>query len=253
MEDNQEQKPVEEAIKEVAAETEAAAEKAVDDRPEINYKMELERRRANEERLQRELEAEKSKQTNRYDANDITTWSDTELYALKNSQDPNHARYKAQAEDILVERKIERGMEKRQQLEKRANAEANLRSQYPEALNPYSDFSIAMEKVMSDLDLQKSPAGRLAAARIVAGESSKGSSKSTAASRKAEEARLKDVKQTLSEGDRPDPRTNLPNPTKQDDLVKRINNPKARQEDIGAAMGDLLKQKGLDINKMFPR
>lgn len=251
-ENNEDQKPMEEvvddAVEQVKEET-----KPVDDRPEINYKMELERRRSNEERLQRELEAERSKQTNRYDANDITTWSDTELYALKNSQDPNHARFKAQADDILVERKIERGIEKRQQLEKRGKAEATLRNDYPEALNPYSEFAQKMEQVMFDLDLQKSPAGRLAAARIVAGESSKGATKQTAAGRKAEEARLKDVKQTLSEGDRPDPRSNVPNKDNNEALLKRINDPKGKHEDIGAAMGDLLLKKGIDFKKMFPR
>lgn len=249
----EEQKPLEEVVNDAVEQVAEEVKKAVDDRPEINYKMELERRRSNEERLQRELEAEKAKQTNRYDANDITTWSDTELYALKNSLDPNHARYKAQAEDILVERKIERGIEKRNSLEKRGKAEATLRSQYPEAMDPYSPFAQQMDQVMSDLDLQKSPAGRLAAAEIVASRSQKGSGKTNAAGRKAEEARLKDVKQTLSEGDRPDPRTNLPNPTKDAELLKRINNPKAKHEDVGAAMGDLLKEKGFDINKMFPR
>ncbi len=250
--ENEEQKPLEDVV-EQAVEQVKEDVKPVDDRPEINYKMELERRIANEERLRRELDAEKSKQTNRYDANDITTWSDTELYALKNSADPNHARYKQQAEDVLVERKIERGIEKRQSLERRGRAEATLRTQYPQAMDPYSDFAQQMDQVMSDLDLQKSPAGRLAAAEIVASRSQKGSGKATAAERKAEEARLKDVKQTLPEGDRPDPRKNLPNPTKNEDLVKKINNPKAKHEDVGAAMGDLLKQKGFDINKMFPR
>jgi hypothetical protein len=249
--ENEEQKSVEETPELPAVE--AQAEKPVDDRPEINYKMELERRRANEERLQRDLEAERAKQTNRYDANDITTWSDTELYALKNSVDPNHARFKAQAEDILVERKIERGIEKRQQLEKRGKAEATLRAQYPDALNPYSDFAQAMETVMSDLDLQKSPAGRLAAARIVAGESSKGSSKATAAGRKAEEARLKDVKQTLSEGDRPDPRPNMTNPKKNEELINIVNDKHSSHEAQSLAMAELLKKKGMSRNDFFKR
>lgn len=249
--ENDEQKPVDEVVPEGSQPEVPVA--PVDDRPEINYKMELERRRANEERLQRDLEAERAKQVNRYDANDINTWSDTELYALKNSADPNHARFKAQAEDILVERKIERGIEKRQSLEKRGKAEATLRTQYPEAMNPYSDFAQQMDQVMSDLDLQKSPAGRLAAAEIVASRSSKGSSKTTAAGRKAEEARLKDVKQTLSEGDRPDPRTNMPNPKKKEELMQKINDPKTSKEDIGASMGQILKDQGLDFNKFFGR
>ncbi len=250
MENNEEQKPAEEVLEQAVENVEQEVKKNVDDRPEINYKMEIERRKAEADRLRQELETERSKQTNRYDANDITTWSDTELYALKNSMDPNHTRFKAQAEDILVERKIERGIEKRQQLEKRGKAEATLRNDYPEALNPYSEFAQKMDQVMFDLDLQKSPAGRLAAARIVAGESLKGSSKATAAGRKQEEARLKDVKQNLSEGDRPDPRSNMPNPTKTEDLWKQANNTRDIDKST-AAMHEILKARGLSRKDLF--
>lgn len=251
--ENEEIKPVEEVLKEIAAEPEAAAPAPVDDRPEINYKMELERRKASEERLRQELEAERSKQVKRYDANDITTWGENELVALKNSQDPNHLQFRQKAEDELFDRKMSRVLERERLNAKRANSELELRTKYPEALDQSSEFATKMEQVMFDLDLQKSPAGRLAAARIVAGESLKGSGKVNAAGRKQEEARLKDVKQTLPEGDRPDPRGNIPNPKKHEELIKRINNPKASNEDIGSAMGQILKDKGMDYNKFFGR
>ncbi len=243
-----EDQKVEDAVTEVAAETEAAA--PVDDRPEINYKMEIERRKAESERLRQELEAERSKQVKRYDANDITTWGDNELVALKNSQDPNHVQYRQKAEDELFERKMQRVLERERLNAKRANSEIELRTKYPEALDVSSEFALKMEQVMFDLDLQKSPAGRLAAARIVAGESQKGTGKASAAGRKQEEARLKDVKQTLSEGDRPDPRPNLPNPQKQDDLWKQANN--TRDIDKSSqAMAEILKARGLSRSDLF--
>lgn len=255
MENNEETKQeevVNEAIKEVSQpEGEAKATQPVDNRPEINYKAEIERRKANEDKLRYELEQERSKQVKRYDANDITTWNDTELVALKNSQDPNHLQYRQKAEDELFDRKMERAMERQRQQDKRSNAERELLSRYPEVHNP--EFAAAMDQVMFDLDLQKSPAGRLAAAEIVALRSSKGSSKANAAGRKQEEARLKDVKQTLSEGDRPDPRQTITNPKQHENLMKIVNDPKTSKEDKGAAMGRMLKDQGLDFNKFFGR
>ncbi len=249
--ENEEIKPVEDVKEDVTPEV--TPEAKADDRPEINYKAELERRKASEERLRQELEAEKAKQVQRRDQNDISTWSDLELKALKNSNDPSVLPYKDQAEEILLERKVKQIRERERMSEKRATTEITLRTQFPEALDPSSEFSAKMEQVMYDYDLQKSPAGRLAAAKIVAAEYQKGTGKMDAAGRKKEEARLKDVKQTLPEGDRPDPRSSIPNNKKTEDNLKIINNTKARHEDVGAAMGDLLKEKGMDIKKFFGR
>jgi hypothetical protein len=253
MDEINQEKPAEETPQEPVVE--AAAPAPVDDRPEINYKMELERRKAEADRLRQELEVERGKQVNRRDPNDISTWGDNELVNIKNSNSPDALPYKQQAEDILFERKMNKVLERERLNAKRTNSEMELRTKYPEALNPYSEFSTQMEQVMFDLDLQKSPAGRLAAARIVAGESSKGSSKANAAGRKAEEARLKDVKQTLSEGDRPDPRAAIPNPKKHDELMNIVNSrdSKVTNEAKGAAMGKLLKDQGIDFNKFFGR
>lgn len=248
--ENEEQKPVEEVLQE-EVQSEGQEEKA--ERPEVNYQKEIERRKASEERLRKELEEERGKQVQRRDQNDISTWSDLELKALKNSQDPSVLPYKDQAEELLLERKVKQIRERERMSEKRATTEITLRTQFPEALDPSSDFAAKMEQVMYDLDLQKSPAGRLAAARIVAAETNKGYGKANAAGRKQEEARLKDVKQTLSEGDRPDPRANIPQPKKTEELVKKINDTKGRAEDAGAAMGEILKSKGMDVRSFFGR
>lgn len=213
------------------------------ERPEVNYQREIERRKAEADRLRYELEAEKAKQVNRRDQNDISTWTDNELVNVKN--DPNAGNYRQQAEDILFERKMARVLERDRQNTKRTNSEMELRTKYPEALDQSSAFAAKMEQVMYDLELQKSPAGRLAAARIVAGETSKGTGKSPAAGRKQEESRLKDVKQTLTEGDRPDPRPNMANPKKAEDIEKRI---KAGDH---KAVGDALAERGISRDAFF--
>ncbi len=250
---NEEQKPNEEVKPDVTPDVTPEPEAKKDERPELNYLKEIERHKADKERYRQELEAEKNKQVQRRDQNDISTWSDLELKALAKSNDPSVIAYKEQAEDLLLERKVKQIRERERISEKRAITEVTLRTQYPEALDPTSEFSRRMEEVIFELDLQKSPAYRLAAAKIVAAEFQQGTGKTDAAGRKKEEARLKDVKQTLSEGDRPDPRINLPDTKKDEEHLKIINNPKARMEDVGANMGELLKKKGFDFTKMFPR
>lgn len=184
--------------------TNAVAEEAVkEDRPERNYAAELERKNRQLAQKEAELEAERSRQVNRRDSSDLTTWSDTELKAVKNSNDVSTLPYKEQAEEILLERRIRGIREKERMSEKRAHSDLELRTKYPEALDSSSEFSAKVEQVMFDLDLQKSPAGRLAAARIVAAESNKGRSTVDAKGRKAEADRVASVKANLTEGDRP--------------------------------------------------
>lgn len=253
MDNEQEQpveQPVEEAVEQVAEQVQSE-QQTPEDRPEINYQKEIERRKAEADKLRQELEVERAKQVQRRDQNDISTWSDLELKALKNSMDPSVLPYKDQAEEILLERKVKAIRERERMAEKRATTEAQLRTKYPEALDPASEFAVQMEQVMYDLDLQKSPAGRLAAAEIVSARSQKGTGKANAAGRKQEEARLKDVKQTLSEGDRPDPRASIPNPKKKEQLVQDLNdNSHVKQS---AAMSEILKERGMSRDSFFKR
>lgn len=254
--ENQDQQPIEEVVQEATEElvqSEEQPEVKAEERPEINYKMEIERRKAEADRLRAELEAEKAKQTNRRDQNDISTWSDTELHAIKNSNDPAVLPYKQQADDLLFERKMAKVLERERQSQKRVTTEMELRTKYPEALDSASEFALKMEQVMFDLDLQKSPAGRLAAARIVAAEGQKGTVQPKAAGRNKEEARLKDVKQTLSEGDRPDPRASSQKPVKQEDLTNIINDKRASHESQSHAMAELLRQRGISRDSFFKK
>lgn len=178
-------------------------EEVKEDRPEINYRKEAERKSRELEKIRAELETERSRQINRYDPNDLKTWSDNDLKAVKASQDPNFLRFKDQAEDILLERKVERMRAAEIAKEKRVRSEIELRAKYPEALDPSSPFSTRLDEVMMEFDLDKTPAGRLAAATIVAGEMRRASAKSKAIGRKSEDIRISSVKANLSDGDRP--------------------------------------------------
>ncbi len=224
-----------------AVDTNAVAEEAVkEDRPERNYAAELERKNRQLAQKEAELEAERCRQVNRRDANDLSTWSDTELKAIKNSNDASTLPYKEQAEEILLERRIRGIREKERMSEKRAHSDLELRTKYPEAMDPASEFSAKVEQVMFDLDLHKSPAGRLAAAKIVAAETNKGRSSVDAKGRKAEADRVASVKANLSEGDRPAGQVQAQSSQKAlADLQARAKGGDA------SAMNELIKQRGL--------
>lgn len=227
-------------------EQEPVEEKA-DDRPEVNYKAELARKTRELERLRAEAEALRQNSVQKRDPADLSTWSDHELKAIKNSNDPTTLPYKEQAEEILFERKVQQIRERERMQEKRMSADLELRSKYPEAFDPTSEFALKVEQVMEQYDLKKSPAGRLAAAKIVAGESQKGIAKSKALDRNAEEARLADVKRQMVDGDRSRPVNEGSNPKKIEELKLR-----AMQGDH-TAVGDLLKGRGISRDSFFKK
>lgn len=133
--------------------------------------------------------------------------------------------------------------------EKRALSDLELKTKYPDALDPSSELSVKMEQVMYDYDLQKSPAGRLAAAKIAAAELGKGRSTSTAKERKAEANRIASVKGQMVDGDRSKPTAGT-DPKKTEDLENKI-----RTEGITSADGvaEALKARGMDRNSFFGR
>jgi hypothetical protein len=221
--------------------------KAVD-RPEINYQRELERKNAALERARQELEAERAKGGNKRDANDISTWSDHELKLLLN--DKNAAGYHEQANDILLERKVKRIRENERIQERRTLADIELRTKYPEALDPTSELSVRMEQLVYDLDLQKSPAGRLAAAKIAASELGLTNKKSTAQERKAEADRIARVKGQMTDGDRSKAVESENSPKEVEKIEKRISSEKLTESDGVAAA---LKLKGMDRKAFFGR
>lgn len=247
------EKVVEEIVKE-AVDDVRSEETKVDDRPEINYQKELERKNKEIERLRQEAELRKNDQGQRRDQNDLSTWSDHELKAVLKDPSPTAAPYKDQIEDILLERKVKAMREKERMQEKRALSDLELKTAYPDALDPSSPLSIKMEQVMYDYDLQKSPAGRLAAAKIAAAELGKGRSKSTAQERQAEADRVARVKGKLVDGDR-SKATETKSPNKDtEDAIKRANDPRAGFEKQGVAFGEVLKAKlGMDQKSFFGR
>lgn len=224
-------------------------EPKVEDRPIENYKAELERRKAREVQLQTELDAMKEAQkTPVHDNNssDLTRWDDNSLRLLKNSPKPEHQGYKEDAENILVERKFRALRAKEREEERRENVSKSLVDQYPDALDPSSEFSQKMNKVMQEYDLGKTPAGKLAAARIVAAEG-KSSGKTSA---QVEADRVAALKANMTDGDRPKP-VDMDSPQKKDKSLKeRILNSKTLDSD---AIGEWADSKGLreKFNKVW--
>lgn len=237
--EEQKQEPVQEEVVEQQAEAASEQVEQIDveekeDRPAINYAKELERKNRELEKARAELDAERGRQINRYDPNDLKTWSENDLKAIANSPDPAHLRFKEQAQDIILERKLERMRAADQAKEKRVMSELELRRSYPEALDPSSEFSLRMEEMIHQFDLDKSPAGRLAAAKLVAAEMRGAKAKSNAVGRKAEEIRRSSVKANFSDGDRP---KSVANDEAQRDLEKR-----SKDGDEGAFMSLLKKR-----------
>lgn len=245
----EEQKETEQELEEEKVETGGEVEEEVKeeaDRPEKNYKAELDRKNKEIDRLRQEADVARQSAPTRRDPADITTWSDNELKAIVSSNDPSVLAYKEQASDTLLERKVKSIRERERVQEKRTLADLELKSKFPEASDPSSPLAIRMEQVLYDYDLQKSPAGRLAAAKIADAELRKGKAKMTALDRNSESNRVRDVKAQMVDGDRPKP-TGLENPKKHEELEKRI-----RKGDSDA-VGELLKTKGISQASFFKK
>lgn len=248
MPDNEEVKPeVKEEVQDVQSEPEVKEEVKLD-RPEENYKAELARKNAEIARLRAEREAQSSQP--RRDANDISTWTDHELKTLANSNDPQYMAYKDQAQDLLLERKYKRYREQEKLQEKRAMSDLELRTKYPESLDPASEFSARMEQVIFDLDLQKSPAGRLAAAKIVAAETSRGKESRTVVDRNSEASRIRDVRSQMTDGDRSRPPELKNSPKKAQELENRLRSEKSTET---KALKDVLDDRGINRENFFKR
>lgn len=262
----QEEKPVEEVVEEVAEEQgkvevdeevsqeetpseepEVVEEEKKEERPEKNYKAELARKNAELQKL-RAAQAARNAEPSKRDPNDIKTWSDHELKAIISSNDPSVLAYKDAAQEELLDRRVAKVFEKKATEEKRALADIKLREKYPEALDPESELALKMEQVMEEYDLQKSPAGRLAAAKIAASELGKGRSDATAKERNAEKARVARVKGQMIDGDR-SKSVQSSDPKKIEQLKQDINSKNANVADI--ATKEFFKLSGLDRDSFF--
>jgi len=251
MEDNQEQQPeVNEDIKQEVPEVK-------DERPEINYRAELDRKNRELERARMEL-ASRSQEPAKRDPNDIKTWSDHEIKAIINSNDPSVLPYKDQAHEVLLDRRVEATLAKRAETDKRVHADLELRSKYPESLDPSSEMSIKMDQLIRENDLSKTPAGRLVAARLAAAELNQDKSTSDAKGRKVEKDRVTSVKSQMVDGDRP---KSTPNDVNLDEKRKSLSEKlmngsqpgRSNEKDQVDAISEILRDRGLNRDSFFKR
>lgn len=246
-ENSQEEVQSEEQVVDEAVEN--VEEEVKEERPEKNYKAEIARKNAEIERL-RALAASRPAETVKHDPTDLSTWHDHELKAVIHSNDPQALAIKDKAEEVLLDRRLAKTLEKRESEGKKVLANLKLSKEYPEANDPTSEFALKMEEVMQEYDLSKSPAGRLAAAKIVASELKKGSSTASAKERNAEQARVARVKGQMVDGDRSKSIENT-NPKKQQQIREDLS---SKNVDVQArAVGELLKGRGMDRDSFFKK
>lgn len=246
MENQENQEQEVEQVEEVAEEGQEVEQEVKEDRPEANYKAELARKNARIAELEAEKVA-KLDQPVRRDPADITTWSDQELKMLRNSSDPSVAAYKEQADEVLLERKVKQIQARDYENRRREETKSKLEAEYPEALDPSSEFSKQIEKVMREYDLSRTPAGKLVAAKIVKAESQ--TSKAKGQGREAE--RVIRVKGQMVDGDRPksaDKSKDLD--TKRKNLADKIMDGKHEDSQV-EAIKDALADRGISRDNFF--
>jgi hypothetical protein len=233
-----------------AEEAKKAAEAAKPTTEELLKNREAELARKNEEIVRlRNLQAQKDSQPVKRDPYDITTWSDTELKMLKNSNDASVAQYKDRADELLLERRVAAIHKRQMEDQKRVETDAKLKEQYPEAADPSSEFSSKMEKIMQDYDLAKTPAGRLVAAKIVAAEGKSSDKKAEI----KEANRVANVKSQLVDGDRPKPTETAADLEKTNQTLEaKLKDTKNEKGQIDA-VAQILKSRGMDRDKFFKR
>lgn len=213
---------------------------------ELLKNREAELARKNEELQRLKAEREELLKPKR-DPQDIRTWTDQELKMLAKSPDANLAQYREQAEELILERKVAAIRAKEREQERREQVTQTLTEKYPDASNPDSEFSQKMNRVMQEYDLAKTPAGRLAAARIVAAESKA----STKSAEQIEADRVAALKANMVDGDRPRP-TQQKNPNDSKALKDKLLSEKDTSHE---AMGEWVDSVGLreKFNKVWGR
>lgn len=236
--------PEEEVVQsEETVNEETPEEEKVDDRPEVNYKAEIERHKRDNERLRQEL-AKRDVPTGerKRDSNDITTWPNHELKMLMKSADASIPQsIKDQAEDLLLERKVQAIRERDKEVEHRVKADVRLQTEYPEAMDSSSKLALRMEQVMAEYNLPKSPTGRLAAAKIATADLDTSDVKR----RKNESTRITRVKGEMADGDRPKSADGANSQKKVEEIEKGV----IRGEQ--KAFNEALKFKGLTRDSFF--
>ena len=229
-----------EEVKEETPVTEEVTQEEVkvEERPEINWEMEARRKSAELEALR--ASQVKVEEPKKYDPNDITTWDDNSLRALR--KDPQYMRFHDQAEEILMERKAQQIVSKQMEAQKQNSAESQLRKNYPDSFNPASELALKMEQIMQEHDLKRSPAGRLVAAKLAKAELGQTKSSTDVKARKNETDRVKALKGQVVDGDRAKPTQEKSPEEKQKNLKERL----LKEGTTGSeAMGDWIDSKNL--------
>lgn len=222
------------------------------DRPEENYKAELERKNREIERL-RLLAVERQEQPKQRDPNNMRTWSDHELKAVIYTNDPNWLHAKDEANEIMLDRKVDARLARQAETHRRVSADLELKQKFPEAADPSSELSSKIEEVISKYDLDKSPAGRLVAAKLAASELNQGKNSSDAIARQKEADRIARVKGQMVDGDRAKPTTsdtkNLDE--KRKTLADKLMSSKENQQ--VDAISEILKDRGMSQKEFFKK
>lgn len=173
-----------------------------EDRPEINYKAELERLRSEREQLRMELER-RSQPAEESPEDILRRMNDNELRSYLAL--PQYAVQHGLIQDILDERKFTRYQRKQEETRLKLDSEIERQKKYPETMNPSHPMAIRMSELMYLHRLDNSPSGRLVAAQLASIEFEK--AKAEAAGRKKEQSRQADVKANFQgETSRPAPK-----------------------------------------------
>jgi hypothetical protein len=135
------------------------------DRPVENLKAELDRKNRQLEELREKVESSVAG----YNPNDIRTWDDRQLQVLVATPDVK-PEFKMQAQDILLDRKVERKMQHEREKARRETFETKRMEEFPETFDRSHPMSLKMEKIARDMGLDTTAAGRYAAARLASFE-----------------------------------------------------------------------------------
>lgn len=235
MEENKETQEVKEEVVAAEVKSEVVEESAAELKERLeNAKAENHRKAQELQKLREELDLKKSQPVEQvFNPQDLNTWKDHELKAVQ--KDPQYAALHDQAAELLERRRFNRIMAEREEANLRMNTELERQKNFPETFDPTHPMAIKASQIMNSLHLERTPAGRLIAARLAASEIQQ--EKARAAGRKQEQDRQTDVNASFSGGSRPAPKAS--------DKVKLEELKKRAMSGDKAAQAEWFKQRGI--------
>jgi len=199
--------------------------------------------KAENERKAREIQALREKvdrATSGYNPNDLTTWDDTQLRAIKNA--PNVAQnFKDQADDILFDRRVERRFKQEQEKQKRESFEIKRMEEYPETLDASSPMHARMQKIAREMGLDATPSGLYAAARLAASELK--TVRNPGREAQAEKERLEGIKAASISKDRGNAPVSVAGAKSYEDLLVKASRQRTESAEFDATFKEALKAK----------